>query len=54
MRMDTARYVVALLEERELVQSLGATYEAYRRRVPMFVPKLRGGDRLVRDAEDRD
>lgn len=41
-------YVVALLEERELVDSLGSAYEEYRRRVPMFVPRLResgGGGR---------
>lgn len=29
------------LEERDLLRTLGPTYEAYRRRVPMFLPKLR-------------
>ncbi len=31
-------YVIALLEERELIASLGRVYEDYRERVPMFVP----------------
>ncbi len=34
-------YVIALLEERELIASLGRVYEEYRERVPMFVPKGR-------------
>jgi protein-S-isoprenylcysteine O-methyltransferase Ste14 len=34
-------YVIALLEERELIASLGQVYEEYRERVPMFVPKGR-------------
>jgi len=34
-------YVIATLEERELIVSLGPKYEEYRERVPMFVPKRR-------------
>ena len=34
-------YVVAVLEEKELVASMGSTYEEYRARVPMFVPERR-------------
>lgn len=34
-------YVIVLLEERELIASLGRVYEEYRERVPMFVPKGR-------------
>lgn len=34
-----ALYVVARFEERELVDAFGAEYEAYRREVPMFLPK---------------
>jgi len=33
-------WLIAVLEERELVRSLGSAYEDYRTRVPMFVPKL--------------
>ena len=32
-------FLIAVLEERELVASMGRTYEDYRERVPMFVPK---------------
>ncbi len=31
---------IARLEERELVDRFGEEYEAYRRRVPMFIPRL--------------
>jgi protein-S-isoprenylcysteine O-methyltransferase Ste14 len=34
-------YVVVLLEERELHNRFGAEYEAYCRRVPRFVPRIR-------------
>ncbi len=34
-----ALYVIVRLEEHELVASLGATYQAYRERVPMFIPR---------------
>lgn len=41
--LATAGYIlVALqLEERDLVRFFGERYDAYRRRVPMFVPRLR-------------
>ena len=35
-----ALYIVAVLEERELVQSLGDRYREYQRQVPMFIPRL--------------
>ncbi|MHC4421944.1 MAG: methyltransferase family protein [Planctomycetota bacterium] len=34
-------YVVVLLEEQELHNRFGAEYEAYCRRVPRFVPRIR-------------
>ena len=37
-----ALYGVALLEERELVRSLGAVYREYQRQVPMFIPQMGG------------
>lgn len=36
-----ALYLVILLEERELLQRLGAPYSEYRSRVPMFLPGKR-------------
>jgi protein-S-isoprenylcysteine O-methyltransferase Ste14 len=33
-----AIYLIVILEERELSQRFGAEYEAYRKRVPMFIP----------------
>ena len=41
--MTTAYILVGTrLEERDLVAQFGATYERYRRRVPMLVPRLLG------------
>ena len=41
--------VAAIIEERDLVAHFGETYQNYRQRVPMFVPKLKStpdeGDR---------
>ena len=34
-------WAIAVLEERELVASMGSTYEEYRTRVPMFMPGRR-------------
>ncbi len=41
----TTGYIIigVSLEERDLVAQFGATYEQYRRRVPMLIPKLLGG-----------
>ncbi len=39
-----AIYFIVLLEERELVERFGGEYEAYRRRVPRFVPRFKGED----------
>jgi protein-S-isoprenylcysteine O-methyltransferase Ste14 len=36
-------FVGVRLEERDLVDQLGARYEQYRRRVPMLMPRLPGG-----------
>jgi protein-S-isoprenylcysteine O-methyltransferase Ste14 len=42
--MNTAYILVGVrLEERDLVAAFGATYELYRRRVPMLLPRLFGG-----------
>ena len=43
--MSTAYILVGVrLEERDLVAAFGASYEQYRRRVPMLLPRLFGGD----------
>ena len=39
-----AIYFIVLLEERELVERFGEEYEAYRRRVPRFIPRFRRQD----------
>jgi protein-S-isoprenylcysteine O-methyltransferase Ste14 len=42
--MTTGYILVGVrLEERDLVAQLGASYERYRRRVPMLMPRLLGG-----------
>ena len=42
--VTTAYVLVALqLEERDLVERFGERYERYRERVPMLVPRIRGG-----------
>ena len=41
---NTAYILVGVrLEERDLVTTFGATYELYRQRVPMLLPRLFGG-----------
>jgi methanethiol S-methyltransferase len=48
--MTTAYILVALqFEERDLIAEFGATYEQYRRRVPMLLPRISS----LRGAEDR-
>ncbi len=51
--MTTAYVLVGVrLEEQDLVAQFGATYEQYRQRVPMLIPRLIGGDsRLARQGE---
>jgi protein-S-isoprenylcysteine O-methyltransferase Ste14 len=36
--------IAARIEERDLVGYFGATYRAYQQRVPMFMPRIRGGN----------
>lgn len=49
--MTTAYILVALqFEERDLIAEFGATYQEYRRRVPMLLPRIVGRRR----AEDRE
>jgi methanethiol S-methyltransferase len=46
--MTTAYILVGVkLEERDLVAEFGASYEQYRRRVPMLMPRLFGGGSIA-------
>jgi len=48
--MNTAYILVGVrLEERDLVAEFGASYELYRRRVPMLMPRLPGGSATASD-----
>ena len=42
-----ARHLGVRLEEGDLVAAFGASYEQYRRRVPMLLPRLFGGGSLA-------
>lgn len=46
-------YVIALLEERELHAHFGDIYAAYCRKVPRFLPKLRGKSRAEKPSDRR-
>ena len=47
--VSTAYILIGLqLEERDLIAEFGATYEQYRRRVPMLLPRLLGRSRAGR------
>lgn len=49
--VNTAYILVGVrLEERDLVATFGATYELYRRRVPMLLPRLFGGSSVRSEA----
>jgi protein-S-isoprenylcysteine O-methyltransferase Ste14 len=49
--MNTAYVLVGVrLEERDLIATFGASYERYRRRVPMLMPRLSGGDATASEA----
>jgi methanethiol S-methyltransferase len=49
--INTAYILVGVkLEERDLVAVFGATYELYRRRVPMLLPRLFGGNSVASQA----
>jgi protein-S-isoprenylcysteine O-methyltransferase Ste14 len=46
--MNTAYILVGVrLEERDLIAAFGATYELYRRRVPMLLPRLFAGSSVA-------
>ena len=46
--LSTAYILVGVrLEERDLVTAFGASYERYRRRVPMLLPRLPGGSSIA-------
>jgi methanethiol S-methyltransferase len=46
--MTTAYILVGVrLEERDLVAEFGASYEQYRRRVPMLMPRLFGSSSIA-------
>jgi len=48
--MSTAYILVGVrLEERDLVTEFGASYEQYRQRVPMLMPRLLGGGSIASD-----
>jgi protein-S-isoprenylcysteine O-methyltransferase Ste14 len=42
--------IAARIEERDLVDHFDSLYRAYQRRVPMFIPRLRGGDQSPAEA----
>ena len=49
--VNTAYILIGVrLEERDLVVAFGTTYELYRRRVPMLVPRLFGGNSVAPEA----
>jgi protein-S-isoprenylcysteine O-methyltransferase Ste14 len=49
--MNTAYVLVGVrLEERDLIATFGASYERYRRRVPMLMPRLFGGNATASEA----
>jgi protein-S-isoprenylcysteine O-methyltransferase Ste14 len=41
--------VAVIFEERDLIAHFGRTYEEYRRRVPMFIPRFRTGEEDSRE-----
>ena len=46
--LSTAYILVGVrLEERDLVAEFGTSYERYRRRVPMLLPRLSGGNSIA-------
>src|SRR3954463_16810757 len=49
--LSTAYILVGVrLEERDLVAAFGTSYERYRRRVPMLLPRLPGGNSMARES----
>lgn len=52
--VTTVYILVALqLEERDLIGYFGEKYEAYRRRVPMLIPRLKGSDKPAPQVADQ-